>query len=128
MAASAPQAEGRASSWGVKPVRRPGATRRTAGATMFASVALAAPVLPAGTTVPAHGARGTCTNCHTFAPPAPPAPPVVTPPTPPAPPVVTPGSSDDHEKSDVAKDGKKDQKRHAKKHPAKSSRSQSKRD
>jgi hypothetical protein len=64
-----------------------------AGISMFAAVALAAPVLPAGTTAATHGNRGTCTNCHAFAAPVV-KPPVVTPPvvTPPVvkPPVVTP--------------------------------------
>ena len=37
------------------------------GVTMFAGVALAAPVLPAGTTSGPHNSRGTCTSCHSYA-------------------------------------------------------------
>ena len=95
---------------------------------LSASVALAAPVLPYGTTS-APGMSGTCTNCHTYAPAPTPAP-VVTPPAPtpaptPAPvvtppattpaPVVTPTKGDEG-KDDVEK-AATPKKHHHKKHP-----------
>ena len=66
----------------------------TAIVAVSVAAAFAAPVLQPGVTTPPHGARGTCTNCHTYATPPVVTPPVVTPPvvTPPVvtPPVVTP--------------------------------------
>jgi hypothetical protein len=74
----------------------------TAIVAVSVATAFAAPVLQPGTTVAPHGARGTCTGCHTYA-----TPPVVTPPvvTPPGvtPPVVTPPSvSGDHDAHEAA--------------------------
>jgi hypothetical protein len=98
---------------------------------LAATALVAAPVLQPGTTIPPHGARGTCTNCHTYATPPVVTPPVVTPPgvTPPVitPPVVTPpdaGESHDgdHETEHVAKKAVH-KKHHSKKHAKKAARS-----
>jgi hypothetical protein len=101
----------------------------TAIVAVSVATAFAAPVLQPGTTVPAHGARGTCTNCHTYATPPVVTPPVVTPPvvTPPVvtPPVVTPpsigGDHDDHADADDAHEAKQvvHKRHHAERHAKK---------
>jgi hypothetical protein len=85
--------------------------------------AFAAPVLQPGTTVPTHGPRGTCTDCHTYATPPVVTPPVVTPPVV-TPPVVTPpsvGEGHEHE-GEIEHAEKAHKKHHGHKHAKKRAR------
>jgi hypothetical protein len=90
----------------------------TAIVAVSVATAFAAPVLQPGTTVPPHGPRGTCTDCHTYA-----TPPVVTPPvvTPPAVTPPTVGVGHEHE-GEIEHAKATHKKHHAHKHAKKRAR------